>query len=117
MGEATKLANKARKKEKIKKDRFGRPITTLIGGQTLVNVHDSDKCAGEFCTIHNPSDHHMKYWSQNWRPDRGIMERMCEHGVGHPDPDDPAMKFSYERIHGCDLCCHDPKKDVLFNND
>ncbi len=93
------------------KDRFGRPITTLIGGQTLVNVHDADKCHGEYCTIHNNSDHHMKDWPQNWRPDRGIMERLCSHGVGHPDPDDPAMKFDYERIHGCDMCCHDPGKD------
>lgn len=101
------------KKNKVKKDSLGRPITTLIGGQTLVKVHEADKCAGEFCTIHNPSDHHMKDWPQNWRSDRGIMERMCQHGIGHPDPDDPAMKFSYERIHGCDMCCHDPRKDVV----
>lgn len=89
------------------KDHFGRPITVLVGGQRLVRVHDPDKCAGEFCTIHNNSDHHMKDWPQNWRADRGIMERMCEHGVGHPDPDDPTIiKFAYERVHGCDLCCH-----------
>lgn len=94
------------------KDQFGRPVTTLVGGQRLVKVHASDKCAGEFCTIHNPSDHHMKDWPQNWRQDRGIMERVCEHGVGHPDPDDPTIiKFAYERVHGCDLCCHDPRKD------
>lgn len=112
VGEATKAANKARKKDKVKKDAFGQTITTLIGGQRLVKVHDPDKCAGEFCTIHKPSDHHMKNWPQNWRPDRGIMERMCEHGIGHPDPDDPTIiKFKYEGIHGCDMCCHDPKKD------
>ncbi len=89
------------------KDFFGRPVTVLVGGQRLVKVHDPDKCIGEFCTIHNPSDHHMKDWPQNWRSDRGIMERICpEHGVGHPDPDDPKIKLPYEGIHGCCGCCN-----------
>ena len=43
------------------------------------------------------------------------MERICKHGVGHPDPDDLAFKKriaekfgrdSYdEGIHGCCGCC------------
>lgn len=95
-----------------RRDALGRPITTLVGGQTLVKVHSSEKCFGEFCCIHNMSDHHMKDWPQNWRPDRGVMERICPHGIGHPDPDDPTFKlFTYEGIHGCDLCCHKPEKD------
>lgn len=98
-----------------RKDQLGRPITTLIGGQTLVNVHPPDKCAGEFCTIHNPSDHHMKDWPQNWRQDRGIMERLCECGIGHPDLDDPTIiKFKYESIHGCcGHCAYDLKIEGL----
>lgn len=87
-----------------RKDVLGRPITTLVGGQTLVNVHAPDKCVGEFCTIHNNSNHHMKDWPQNWRSDRDLMERLCKCGVGHPDPDDPKFKDHYERIHGC--CGH-----------
>lgn len=74
---------------------------TLVGGQRLVNVHSPDRCAGEHCTIHKPSDHHMGDWPQNFREDRGMMERLCPHGVGHPDPDDPAVG----RAHGCDGCC------------
>jgi hypothetical protein len=46
----------------------------------------------------------MKDWPQNWRPDRGIMERLCECGIGHPDFDDPKSKLPYEGIHGC--CGH-----------
>jgi hypothetical protein len=103
-----------KKQKKSEKDSLGNPVTVLVGGQQLINVHASDKCVGEFCTIHNNSDHHMKDWPQNWRPDRGIMERICpEHGVGHPDPDDPTIiKFAYEGIHGCCGCCYDPRKEA-----
>lgn len=75
--------------------------TTLVGGQILVGVHSPDTCAGEQCCIHNPSAHHMVEWTQNYR---GIMERLCEHNVGHPDPDDP----STDTVHGCDGCCSPP---------
>lgn len=71
----------------------------------LVNVHSINSCSGEFCTIHNRSDHHMRSWPQNWRSDRGIMERICPlHGVGHPDPDE----ISTDTIHGCCGCCYQP---------
>lgn len=81
------------------------PRHTLVGGDVLVNVHDPSKCKGEACCIHNPSDHHMVTWRQNWRSDRRIMERICPHGIGHPDPDDPKTSDKYEAVHGCDGCC------------
>lgn len=69
-------------------------------------THKADKCMGEQCTIHNLSNHHMRSWPQWWRGDRGIMERTCPHGVGHPDPDDyRVINFPYEGVHGCDGCC------------
>lgn len=74
---------------------------TLVGGQRLYSVHDRTACAGRACTIHNPSAHHMSEWSQNFREDRYLMERICPHGVGHPDPDDP----NPDTVHGCDGCC------------
>lgn len=88
-------------------------IAILNSGQVLYNVHDKRSCAGRHCPIHNPSDHHMKNWMQNWRDDRGFMERVCEHGVGHPDPDQIAYiemtrgvdRARSEGIHGCDGCC------------
>lgn len=77
---------------------------------TLLNVHDSDQCDGEFCTIHNRSDHPMRAFPQHWRSDRGIMERICPHGVGHPDPDSPWPENSYQWVHGCDGCCQGPER-------
>lgn len=78
-------------------------------GQTLHNVHSSDQCAGEFCVIHNPSNHVMKNFPTHWRSDRRLMERICPHGIGHPDPDAlaiiPKDQYNGEGIHGCDLCC------------
>lgn len=62
------------------------------GPVTLTNVHSPDKCAGRTCVVHNPSDHHMSNWPLLWRADRGIMERLCPHGVGIPDPDDVAYR-------------------------
>lgn len=65
------------------------------------------------CVVHNPSDHKMRDWPLHWRGDRGLMERLCPHGVGHPDPDDIAFKkrtrgeaaATTEAVHGCDGCC------------
>lgn len=79
-----------------------------LGEVTLV-THAPDKCVGESCVIHNPSDHHMRDWPLMWRSDRQLMERTCEHGVGHPDPDDIAYQVrqgrTHQGIHGCDGCC------------
>jgi len=76
-------------------------------------THTAEKCSGHYCCIHNESDHHMKKWPLNWRDDTGVMERICPHGVGHPDPDDAAhnirMGREYLTIHGCDGCCR-PKR-------
>ena len=49
----------------------------------------------------------------HWRDDRYIFERICPHGIGHPDPD-TLQHISQERskgdaeaeaVHGCDGCC------------
>lgn len=74
---------------------------TLVGGERLSHVHSEAVCDGAPCCIHDPSDHHMADWPQHFRQDRYLMERICPHGVGHPDPDDP----SPDRLHGCDGCC------------
>lgn len=78
--------------------------------ETIVNTHDPEQCAHEHCTIHNMSEHHMRDWPQHWRSDRGLMERICPHGVGHPDPDEYKIHLNpAESIHGCDGCCGVPK--------
>lgn len=35
---------------------------------------------------------------------RGLVEAICEHGVGHPIPENVAAGHS-NGIHGCDGCC------------
>ena len=80
-------------------------------GQILSQVHAADRCAGEDCVIHSPSQHSMRQFRTLYRGDRPLMERLCPHGVGHPDPDDLAHKArqpnasKYEGVHGCDGCC------------
>ena len=81
-------------------------------GQKLT-VHSLADCKFEPCVIHSPSDHCMRHFPTHWRDDRRLMERMCPHGVGHPDPDDLAYKKVFmssrhveaEAVHGCDGCC------------
>ena len=62
------------------------------------------------CPWHNPSKHKMRDWPRLIRFDkRGLVERICEHGCGHPDPDslDFMVKHFGDQtwgIHGCDGC-------------
>lgn len=76
-------------------------------GQHII-VHDRARCSGQFCCVHNPSQHGMVGFARHWRSDRKIMERICPHGIGHPDPDDVAFRASIgdtNNAHGCDGCC------------
>jgi hypothetical protein len=91
-------------------DNIAEPIFGIqMGRGFLRNVHDPARCEGQPCVIHNPSDHHMRDWPLNWRGDTRIMERLCEHGIGHPDPDDLEYQKTIEKewvaIHGCCGCC------------
>ena len=46
----------------------------------------------------------MRGWRQDYRDDSGRIERLCPHGIGHPDPDDPDAPWP----HTCDGCCDPP---------
>jgi hypothetical protein len=88
------------------------PMFGVQQGIVELRVHNRKICEGEFCSIHNPSPHHMVTWPLNWRGDRCIMERICPHGIGHIDPDDSDYRRrrddddTYDSgIHGCDGCC------------
>lgn len=86
-----------------------------IQGPQVLRTHPESACSGEDrpCVIHRPSEHHMRSMPLNWRGDTGVMERLCSHGVGHPDPDAAAYAKSTGRthygVHGCDGCCVPPK--------
>ena len=75
----------------------------------VLYTHSKEDCKGEFCCIHNRSDHCMRSFRQHWRDDRSIMERICPHGIGHPDPDQNLSEGG--DIHGCDGCCSEEKGD------
>lgn len=78
----------------------------ITGTGQHLEVHEDVLCDGRHCPIHNPSNHPLKDAPTHWRTDRGIMERVCEHGVGHPDPDDiKVWRDHHESVHGCDGCC------------
>ena len=67
-------------------------------------THGPEVCVDNYCPVHNPSNHHMRKWPLNYRQDRGITERICPCGVGHPDPDCYLAKRD-GGVHGCCGCC------------
>jgi len=75
----------------------------------FVWMHSSDSCVGEYCTIHNRSNHSMRAFPQKWRGDKSMMERICPHGIGHPDPDEINLHLPSRKVHGCDGCCEGEK--------
>ena len=80
----------------------------LAGNELISHVHDRMDCMGPVCTLHNPTDHHMRNMRLHYRHDRYLFERICEHGVGHPDPDTRSGLGEYLADgHGCDFCCID----------
>lgn len=75
----------------------------------VMQIHGVAVCAGTTCVVHNPSDHPLGDAPLKWRGDRYLFERICEHGVGHPDPDSVAFLeergVTHAAVHGCDGCC------------
>lgn len=86
----------------------------FVAANGTIKVHSQQDCRGPVCPIHNPTPHHMREWKMIWRGDRQIFERLCEHGIGHPDPDDQEAKLYIQGfmdgIHGCDGCCMRPRE-------
>jgi hypothetical protein len=72
------------------------------------HVDDCDPTTG--CPFHGHSDHHMVGWPMDLTS-YGLVQRICQHGVRHPDPD--AVAFYSAKIggapwdiHTCDGCCN-----------
>jgi hypothetical protein len=89
-----------------------------VEGIRLTNVHSANRCQGRTCIVHNQTDHHMRGWPLLWRGDRAIFERLCPHGIGHPDPDQfqfwKETNRMYESVHGCDGCCQEGNHGVRY---
>lgn len=87
-----------------------------MDGGDLLRTHGRDQCAGQYCSLHNPSDHPLRDATIKWDRTRNLMVRFCNHGFWHPDADDIAFKHrstgahwaaACER-HECDGCCGSP---------
>lgn len=84
----------------------GYELTDLENSSVSLLAHPAGQCIGAVCPLHKRTEHSMRSFPQHWRGDRGLMERICPHGIGHPDPDDPKLiTDDGEGIHGCDGCC------------
>lgn len=94
-------------------------------------THEPSQCEGRACTLHNPSDHHMVDWPIYFRLDLRpvLVERICAHAIGHPDPDsvdwiasqlEHLSTESLEElrgwlgVHGCDGCCRGEQRDAYL---
>jgi hypothetical protein len=79
---------------------------------TKGRIHAKEDCDGPPCCFHSPSLHPMIEEKMILRTDWGVplIERLCPHGIGHPDPDSVAWLKKKTgddswSIHGCDGCC------------
>ena len=74
----------------------------------MLRVHKRATCKGSRCVIHLPMATYdrSRLW---WRSDRGIFEVICEHGTGHPAPEQydywERTDQMWQALHGCCGCC------------
>lgn len=88
-----------------------------LGTGRIMRIHTAGQCTGTPCPFHAPTKHHMVGWPMSWQADRGLIERLCEHGISHPDPDSVAYlagRMTWDLVivgevyvarHECDGCC------------
>lgn len=68
------------------------------------HVHGRATCKGR-CALHRPTEHGMRSLPVIIR-ETGLIERICEHGVGHPDPDSLAwFNKTGQKGYGVHGCC------------
>lgn len=76
-----------------------------------LSSHYPSECIGDHpCALHDTaSNHPLSEAPLFWRSDKGLLERICAHGVGHPDYDSTKYLESIGKdpkdVHACDGCC------------
>lgn len=81
---------------------------SLLESGQLLTHHDSEECSGS-CCLHGSSVYASCKLPRSWRPDLGIIEHVCIHGVGHPchaaldymKATRSCPDFSGMGVHGC----------------
>ncbi|KQR17261.1 hypothetical protein [Cellulomonas sp. Leaf334] len=80
----------------------------------VLGTHDPAKCADDDASlIHRPSRHPLQSAPMAWHAELGLLERICGHGIHHPDLD--ALAYARRTRgtsvgdefaqHDCDGCC------------
>lgn len=88
----------------------------------IQGVHPKKGCTGT-CYIHNKSRHPLRHAPLKINMETGMIERMCEHNIGHPDVDylrarqESGEDISFMGIHHCDGCCTTPNFDKKKQED
>lgn len=85
---------------------------SMPGGGILA-THPADRCQGQPCCVHNPSDHPLRQAPMEWMAEQRLMIRTCAHGLNHPDPDHLSWlrttgahsAADVQTVHRCDGCC------------
>lgn len=81
---------------------------TLLESGTTLSHHTKENCSGN-CCLHGSSPHPSCRMPRQWRQDRGILEHVCPHGIGHPCYAGVDYVLGIgghaDAIHGCDGCC------------
>lgn len=84
---------------------------TFVNGKA--HVHGPKACKGQPCVIHNHSEHKGGDLPMLLR-ETGLVEHICDHGIGHPCPDSWSYfdkmyghKPGTWGVHGCDGCTHE----------
>lgn len=92
-------------------------IWMMEDGTVWENVHPKERCLGERCVVHAPTDHHMRNWAMRLSSVSGIVYRMCPHGNPHVDPDSRYYLVAVRGFHvpSCHCpcgCCGDGCRTV-----
>lgn len=99
---------------------FARNDIIFMHNGDALRTHPPERCEGDHCCIHNPSDHPLRDAPQFWNDRFKTIKRACAHGALHPDPDDFMHKWragvslvglTLISAHPCDGCCRWPVSD------
>lgn len=99
-------------RERMVEEALAAGAATRLGHDVVLHHHGPDECWGDWCCLHKPSKHNLSEAPLRWNDNQRLMERLCPHGLGHPDPDGLAAERRIGRdpvaAHDCDGCCDRP---------
>jgi hypothetical protein len=81
--------------------------TEMPDGRVLTH-HNGNVCFGQYCPLHNPSDHSLREYPLDWDAKAGVMVRVLPDGGTEIDPDEYRLhspeKYLYRNAAKCKGC-------------